>query len=114
MRKDERRRYIVGDSVKEAIYKLGGCAKVSEQAPKQLKIPASTLYKWVNNTQKILYRRAFTLASVLKSKPIFHNGVFDVVGVDSVFMVEKKDTQPPQLVSLNYCFNCGSKLKENE
>ena len=101
MRKDERVKYKVGDSVKEAIYQLGGVRRLASCSP----FSASTLYKYLDNSINILNRKAFVLAGALKLKPVFSNGVFDV---------EISETKSPQLFSPNYCFNCGNKLNEKE
>ena len=97
---DNRRKYKIGDSVREAIYQLGGVKRVARHSP----FPASTLYKYLNGSYEILNRKAHMLAGALKLKPIFSNGVFDV---------EIDDKQAPQLIRANYCFNCGNKLKES-
>ena len=96
---DKRIKYKVGESVKEAIYQVGGIRRFSERSP----FAVSTLYKYIDNNYNILHRKACMLANALKLKPIFSNGVFDV---------KVRYAQTPQLISPNYCFNCGNKLKE--
>ena len=97
MRKDERSKYKIGDSVKEAIYQLGGVKAVPLG-----EVPVSSLYKYVNGTAEyIMTRNAYKLSRSLRLKPIFSNGVFNV---------EIND----ESISPNYCFNCGNKLNEKE
>ena len=100
MRKDERVKHKIGDSVKEAIYQLGGVRAVPPGG-----VPVSSLYKYLNGqAQHILTRNAHKIANALKLKPVFNNGVFDVE--------INNNAKSPQLISPRYCFNCGNKLTD--
>ena len=101
MRKDERVKYKIGDSVKEAVYQLGGVKAVPLDG-----IPVSSLYKYLNGqAEYIMTKNAYKLSRQLRLKPIFSNGVFEV---------EINNTRTPQLIIPNYCFNCGNKIKEKK
>ena len=101
MRKDERRKYKIGASVRAAILQLGGVKAVPPGG-----IPVSSLYKYLNGqAEHILTKNAYKLSRSLRLKPIFSKGVFDVA---------INDSKIPQSISPNYCFNCGNKLNEKE
>ena len=95
-KEDQRQKYKIGSSVREAVYQRGGVRCLLDGD-----IPRSSLYKYIGGQQKyILKNNAYKFSKMLGLKPILKNGIFEVdLSIKTVI--------------IKYCFNCGNKIKEN-
>ena len=110
-KKDNRVTFTLGNSIRNAIYNFGG-VKAVEDASKRMKryIPASTLYKYLNGSNKILLRKAHNLATILGLKAIFINGVFELEEIQKPLKFNKDEEKIVKIIP-NYCSNCGNDLR---